>query len=237
MTGPSGAILDPEPTRPDLPVPLPHLPGPAATARFVLTGLRGPTFRQARRQTLLWVVAALALAVLAVPAGPGLRPIALAGAVVLACYVLTRSYLLTQLERRQGEFEPSWLSQRSDALRRRSFEVVRCSLQLERGLRPVDLTSPGEVRRLLRLREEGDADGVLSLEFLYVPEPGEHPVVEQVRRPLSDVGFAPVLDAWRPARVGFPAARYIPRPPVGGESPRTSWLLVGPVQVTVATPA
>jgi len=237
VTGPSGAVGDPDPSRPDLAIPLPQVPPPAATLRFLLTGLRAPTFRRARRNTVLWAVAAVVSALLALPAGPRLRTVALGGASMLACYVLARAYLLARLERRQGEFEPGWLAQRSEALRRRSFEVIRCSLHLDRGPQPVDLTSPREVSRLLRLREGDGACPVLSVEFLYVPEPGGHPAVEQVRRPLSDVGFAPVLDPWRPARVSFPAARYLPRPPLAEEAPRTSWLLTGPVQVTVARPS
>lgn len=234
MTGPSGISGDPEPSRPDLAVPLPPVSVRGRRLRFLLTGLRAPTFGRARRQTTLLLALALLLGLLAVPAGPRPRVLALAGAVVLLCYVFARFTALDRLERRQAEFEPGWLAQRSEALRRRSFEVVRCSLQCERGPRPVDLTSPEEVRRLLRLRDGGD--GVLSLEFLYVPEPGGPAAVEQVRRPLSAVAFAPVLEASRPARVGFPAARYLPRPSVDGEPPRTSWLLTGPVQVTVARP-
>ena len=237
VTGASGAVGDPEPSRPDLAVPLPQVPEPTAALRFLLTGLRAPTFRRARRNTLLWAVAAVVPALLAVPAGPRLRTVALTAAAALACYVLVRAYLLVRLERRQAEFEPGWLAQRSEALRRRSFEVVRCSLQLDRAPRPVDLTSPREVSRLLRLREGDGACPMLSVEFLYEPEPGGHPAVEQVRRPLSDIGFVPVLDPWRPARVSFPAARYLPRPPVEDEAPRTSWLLTGPVQVTVARPS
>jgi hypothetical protein len=211
-----------EPARPDLRVPLPPASGPVAALRFGLTGLRVPDFRRARRRTVRWAVPVLPALLLGRPG--------LVIAAALTLYVLLRIAALGWTERAQEQFVPEWLAQRSEALRRRSFEVVRCSVQVDRGARPVDLTSPAEVRRLLRLRDTEDCAAVVTLEFLYVPWPGARPAVEHVRRPLTDLGVAAVLDAWTPARVGFPAARYLPTP----DGLRTSWLLTGPIQVTVA---
>jgi hypothetical protein len=204
--------------RPDLAIPLVGHPA-------VLRGLfavREPAFDRARRATG-WVVLAAAVLLLAgqVAVVDPLREPVTSLAVVLAAWAAARVVSLMVLERRQRDFAPGWLADRSASLRNSEFEIVR----LTADDHAYDLNDAESTAELLRRSTE---DARLVVEFAYPPAN-----LERAHRRMGEVHVRAVLRAGARAKVRFPDARY-GLDPTGR---RTFWLLGGPAVVTVAAPA
>ncbi|HEX2133073.1 MAG TPA: hypothetical protein VHH15_16120 [Actinophytocola sp.] len=206
------------PLRPDLAIPLAGNLPPVLRGLFAL---REPAFDRARGRTGRVVVAA-AVVLLAgqVAVVDGLREPVTALGVALAAWAAVRVVSLMILERRQLDFAPGWLADRSASLRTSEFEVVR----LTADDRTYDLNDADSTAELLR--RAGDAR--LVLDFAYPPAN-----LERTHRRMRDVHIHAVLRPGTPATVRFPDARY-GLDPTGR---RTFWLLGEPVLVTAAAPA
>jgi hypothetical protein len=142
--------------------------------------------------------------------------------VVLALYGLVRLSYLQALERKQIEFERSWLADRTLVLRDSEFELVRFTLD---G-RSYDLGNADQVAQALNLAADTNGDAAVTLEFVHPPQ-----CLERTRTVVDDIAFRPVAGA-RP-RVRFPNARYRP----GASGQWISWQLSRPAVITVAAPA
>ncbi|MFE6333049.1 hypothetical protein ACFVOK_07470 [Streptomyces sp. NPDC057798] len=227
--------------RPEVPVALAPLHRSPHLLRCRVTGLTGPEFARAQRVTVVWAVLppALTLTGLLVPA---VRTAALGCAALLGLLVLTRAVLLMVFERRQQRYEPRWLAERTVALRRQEFPVLRCSVRYDEtpGLaRVYDLTSGDQVGRLLDRRARERAAGTHSratLEFVWATRGRERvSAVAEVRRELTELELLTVRPDGAQARVRFPQARYRPVPEPGRRPARRAyWELSGPVLVAAA---
>jgi hypothetical protein len=205
-----------------VPFPALQLPIPLALNRDVvlgkLIGLNGPRFRDAYRATLPWLLALVLIGV----AGRGLttQPLRATAAVLsagLAVYVIVRVVTLRRLERRQHEFEPVWLAERSQDLRRRYFEVLRFSVHLHTHGRHrlFDLADPALVGDLLQQREAERRDGGASwvtIDVAVGPAPDGEYAVQSMRRRLTEIELVAGRTPVESGRARFPQAQYVPRP-------------------------
>ncbi|MGW0597692.1 hypothetical protein ACWD11_11170 [Streptomyces sp. NPDC002776] len=225
--------------RPEVPVALAPLQRFPHLLRCRATGLTGPEFARAQRVTVAWAVLPPAVTLIGLLM-PAVRTAALGGAALLGLLVLTRAVLLMVFERRQQRYEPRWLAERTAALRRHEFPVLRCSVRYDEtpGLaRVYDLTNGDQVGRLLDRRARERAAGTharATLEFVCATRERVSAVAE-VRRELAELELLTVRPDGAPARVSFPQARYLPLPEPGRRPARRAyWALSGPVLVVAA---
>jgi len=239
---------DPDSVRPDLPTPLAPASRPLEIARFVLLGLREPSFGRSRNLTLVWLFAAVVLVVASQTiVAPAYEPFAVTVAVVVTAYTVLRTAALIFFEVQQRAFESSWLGTESQRLQRYSFELIRFSLHTDGAgaKRTFDLTDPDDVRLLQRQQaaeRDGKSPARAHIEFTYRPGDGENPAIETVRREVKDIEFHPVEGPIARARVRFPQAVYVSRPAGergdrGWPSRVAHWFLTGPVRLTTASPS
>lgn len=214
----AGSSGESGPLRPDLAIPLVGSPLPALRSLFVG---REPAFDRARRNTGWLVLAAAGLLLVGqVAVVDWLNGPVTSLGVVLAVYAAARVVSLTILERRQREFAPEWLADRSASLQASEFEVVR----LTADDHAYDLTDAESTAELL---DRTDADTRLVLEFAYPPEN-----LGRAHLRMRDVHIEPVHRPGSPAKVRFPDARYSLDP----TGRRTFWLLGAPAVVSAAAP-
>ncbi len=214
----AGSSGEAGPLRPDLAIPLVGSPLPALRSLFTV---REPAFDRARRQTGWLVVAAAGLLLVGqVAVVDWLHGPVTSFGVALGVYAAARGVALTVLERRQREFAPAWLADRSASLRVSDFEIVR----LTANDHAYDLTDAESTAELLR---RADGDTRLVLDFAYPPAN-----LGRAHLRMRDVRFQVVLRPGSPAKVRFPNARY-GLDPTGR---RTFWLLGAPAVVTAAAP-
>ncbi|MFG2053067.1 hypothetical protein ACGFI9_03465 [Micromonospora sp. NPDC048930] len=232
--------------RPEVPIPLAPLRGPARMARRLTVGPGWSSFERARNVTLGW----LAAAVLAVIVDRLLvdHVLATVAAVTLVGYTIARAAALVLVERRQYAFEWRWLEDQSRRLRRQPFEVVAVRVQVvsddvRSAVRAVDLTDPADVAWLLDQQAAGaGASSQARIEFGYWETGGSGRSSDSVRRRLADLQVHPVDAPITRARIRFPQARYVTvdgGAGSGGCWPGrvAHWSLVGPVQLTTARAA
>ena len=241
----AGVVLsEPGSVRPDVPIPLAPLVGPARLLRRVAVGPDGWSFARARNVTLGWLVAA----VLAVIVDRLLvdHVLAACAAVALVGYAGVRIVALVVAERRQFAFEWRWLDAQTRLLRRHPFEVIAVRVQValdetRSAVRTVDLTNPADVAWLLD-QQAAPGAGVSSqvrIEFGYWEAGTSGRGSDSVRRGLKDLQVHPVDAPITRARVRFPQARYVTvadRDGSGGRWPGSAahWSLLGPVRLTTA---
>jgi hypothetical protein len=192
---------------------------------------------------MVWAATGCLLAALSgvTPQEPWRRGVAV-GSALVGLYAVGTMLALTVTERRQRAFEREWLTARTETLRGHAFDLLRFTVTdlAERGQggrRTYDLTSPDVVRVLLGLRDQDLARPRPTLqatvEFAYVAACGV-PSVADVHRDLRELVFLPGQASPGQESVRFPAARYLPRPTLGGQPTQaTNWVLSGPVLIAV----
>jgi hypothetical protein len=232
-----------------LAIPLAPMAELGTFARDRLIGLRGPRFPDAYRVTLHWLLALVVIGVLSrsLVTEP-LRVTAAIATVAIAVYVILRVVVLRWLERRQREFEPVWLSARSEELRRQYFEILRFSVQRHRVPRRTtdehqlyDLVESGSAVDLLRRysaeRQNGSSSWV-QIDVAVGPDPDGEYAVQSVRRRLTDVELVAGRTKLESGRARFPSAQYVPRPVFAkraAKSPSTTTyaMLPDPIRIYV----
>ena len=218
-------LRDVDNVRPELPIPLAPVVGPARLLRRTVTGLREPSFEYARTVTLRWVAGAAGVLVLGgTIIAAGYARFVLGLGIAMAGYAVARVLALALFERRQRAFESGWLRAQSEKLRTHAFDVVRFSLEVD-SRRPgsdllhLDLTRPEEVGWLIR-RQATERDrrqrSRAHIEFVYWPDSAGNPSIERVRRELADIEVHPVAAVGPAARIRFPEASYGSQPAVSG---------------------
>jgi hypothetical protein len=235
-----------------LAIPLAPLAELGTLTRDRLIGLRGPRFTEAYRVTLHWLTALVVIGVLSrsLVTEP-LRVTALIATVGIALYVILRVIVLRRLERRQREFEPVWLAEQSEELRRQYFEILRFSVQRHRRPRRntephrlYDLAETDSVDDLMRRysaeRQNGSRSWV-QIDVAVGPDPDGEYAVQSVRRQLTDVELVAGRTKAESGRARFPKAQYVPRPVFAkraARSPSTTTyaVLADPIRIYVETP-
>jgi hypothetical protein len=205
-----------------VPFPALQLPIPLALNRDLLLGkligLNGPRFWDAYRATLPWLLALVLIGVVGRSfATQPLRVTATVLSAGLAVYVIVRVVTLRRLERRQHAFEPVWLAEQSQELRKRYFEVLRFSVYLRTHGRHrlFDLADPTLVGDLLQQRETERRDGSnswVTIDVAVGPAPDGEYAVQSMRRRLTEIELVAGRTPVESGRARFPQAQYVPRP-------------------------
>lgn len=229
--------------RPDLRIPLMPVSGPARAARRYFLGLRDAGFAGARRGVVAWAAAGCVFAVASIPAPSPWQRVVGACSAAVGLYAIAKAQGLVVAARRQQVFEREWLAAQSERLRAHDFGVLRLTLTslAEDGgdpRRTYDLTSPADIRDLLRLRDEDETRArpvfLASVEFAFLGDDGVYSVAD-VHRDLREILFLPGQAGEGQAWIRFPEARYLPRPtPAGRPARLTFWSLSGPVVLSVS---
>ncbi|MBQ0904506.1 hypothetical protein [Micromonospora sp. U21] len=240
-------LVEPGTVRPEVPIPLAPLGGPARLLRRLAVGPGRSSFQRARNVTLGWLVAAV-LAVI-VDRLVVAHVLAMWAAVALVVYAVARVVALVVVERRQCAFEWRWLDDQSRLLRRHPFEVVAVRVRVTSAgtgpaVRTLDLTDAADVGWLLdRQTDPGvDVSSQARIEFGYWAVNGSGRSSDSVRRGLWDLQVHPVDAPVTRARIRFPQARYVTVADSGGAGGQwpgraAHWSLVGPVRLTTARAA